>query len=161
MNLDYTFFKPLFVFDIQNIEAVWPSLIHFFETYVFADWQFLTFFLILQLIDTFLVFYKAVVAKSFTTKLLGIIFQKIVIYICFLILVHILANYTIEGERNVFFGWFTAVAYSAVMVRESIAILENISSIRPELIPFWILKRLKEYDKSGNFEQHRVKKATK
>jgi hypothetical protein len=149
------------MFDIHNIEALWPPFKHFLETYVFADWQFLTFFLILQIIDTFLVFYKAVAANSFTIKLLGIIFQKIVIYICFLVLVHILANYTIAGERNGFFGWFTAVAYSAVMVRESISILEHISSIRPELIPHWILKRLKQYDKSGDFERPRVKKATK
>jgi phage-related holin len=134
---------------------------HFFETYVFADWQFLTFFLTLQVMDTFLVFYKALVTKSVSTKLFGFVFQKVVIYSCFLVLVHIMANYTIAGERNSFFGWFTAVAYSAVMVREGISILENISSIRPDLIPQWILKRLKQYDKTGRFEAKGVKKAAK
>jgi phage-related holin len=151
----------IMLLEVFDIESTWPQVIHFFETYVFADWQFLTFFLILQMMDTFLLLYKAVVAKSVSMGLIGIIFQKILIYICFLVLVHILANYTIEGERNSFFGWFTTVAYSAVMVRESISILENIGSIRPDLIPRWILKRLKQYDKTGEFEPKEAKKIAK
>jgi hypothetical protein len=161
MNFKLTLSRSLFISDVLDLKSVWPQVMHFFETYVFADWQFLTFFLILQVIDTFLVFYKAVVAKSFNIGLLGIVLQKIFTYICFLVLVHILANYTIEGEKNSFFGWFTGVGYSAIMVRESLSILENISSIRPELIPHWILKRLKQYDKTGNFETKEAKKAIK
>lgn len=161
MNMTFTLFKPLWALKVFDIQANWPYMMHFFETYVFADWQFLTFFLTLQVMDTSLLFYKAVVAKSVTVKLLGAVFQKIFIYICFLILVHIMANYTIEGERNSFFGWFTAVAYSAIMVREGISILENIGSIRPDLIPLWILKRLKQYDKNGNFEARGAKKVAK
>jgi phage-related holin len=137
------------------------QLLHFFETYVFADWQFLTFFLTLQVIDTFLLFYKAIVTKAVSARLFGIVCQKIFIYVCFLVLVHILANYTIDGQRNSFFGWFTAVAYSAVMVRESISILENIGSIRPDLVPPRILKWLKQYDKTGNFEAKETKKTAK
>ena len=161
--MNFLLVLPAYVclFKIFDTKESFTQLMRFFETYVFADWQFLTFFLTLQVMDTFLVFYKAIVTKSVSAKLLGIVIQKIVIYSCFLVLVHILANYTIEGERNNFFGWFTAVAYSAVMVREGISILEHISSIRPDLIPHWILKRLKQYDKTGNFEAKGAKKAVK
>jgi hypothetical protein len=47
------------------------------------------------------------------------------------------------------------------MVRESISILENIGSIRPELIPQWVLKKLKQYDRTGRFEQKQPKKVIK
>lgn len=155
--------RPAFVCMLAKIntkESI-TDVLQFFETYVFADWQFLTFFLTLQVMDTVLLFYKAIISKSISGKLFGIVFQKILIYICFLVLVHIMANYTIAGERNTFFGWFTAVAYSAIMVREGISILENIGSIRPDLIPNWILKRLKQYDKTGNFDPKGTKKAVK
>ena len=161
--MNMLFVLPAFVCMLTKLdtgESI-AQLLHFFETYVFADWQFLTFFLTLQVTDTILLFYKAIVSKSVSAKLFGIVFQKMLIYICFLVLVHIMANYTIAGERNNFFGWFTAVAYSAIMVREGISILENIGSIRPDLIPHWILKRLKYYDKTGRFEAKGVKKAAK
>jgi hypothetical protein len=160
MKLELTLFTHLFLIETIDLNGVWPQLMLFFETYVFADWQFLTFFLILQVMDMSLVFYKAFAAKSIRIGLLAVVFQKVFIYTCFLILVHILANYTIEGEKNNFFGWFTTVAYSAVMVRESISVLENINSIRPELIPHWLLKKLKLYDRTGNFEQKESKKMT-
>lgn len=141
-----------------NLKHRWQHVMQFFETYVFADWQFLTFFLVLLTIDMVLTFYKAFASKSINVKLLGIIFQKILMYVCFLVLVHIVSHYTINGEKNNYFGWLNSVAYSAVVVRESISILENIGSIRPELVPQWMVKLLKHYDRTGNFNRRPVKK---
>jgi hypothetical protein len=99
MKTQSTFSNSVFLLDLQDVG---PQVLHFFETYIFADWQFLTFFLILQIMDTTLLFYKALAAKSVNMGLLGVVFQKVFIYICFLVLVHILANYTIDGQRNNF-----------------------------------------------------------
>jgi phage-related holin len=124
---------------------------HFTEKYVFADWQFLNFFVVLVTIDTVLGWYKACKGGSFSIKLLHMLIQKIIIYICFLVLVHIVSHFTIEGEKNSFFTWFNSFAYSAIIVRESISVLENMGAIRPGLIPSWILKKLKQFDKDGFF----------
>ena len=147
--------------DATDLTDKWQHGVQFFETYVFDDWQFLIFFLMLLTIDMILNFYKSFSTKTLTLKLVGILFQKVLIYTCFLVLVHIVSHYTIDGEKNSFFGWFSSVAYSAVMVRESISILENISSIRPELIPLWILKRLKHYDKTGEYTRRSTRKVSK
>ncbi|PWJ54243.1 hypothetical protein CLV98_103473, partial [Dyadobacter jejuensis] len=37
-------------------------------------------------------------------------------------------------------------------VRESISILENIAEIRPNLLPKWILVRMKKFDESGQLK---------
>ena len=42
--------------------------------------------------------------------------------------------------------WFRYFACAALMVRESISVLENCESICPNLIPKWIVKRLSEFD---------------
>ncbi len=141
-----------------DLKDKWQEGLLFFETYVFADWQFLIFFLMLLTIDTILTVYKAVTCGNISIKLVSIFLQKVLMYVCFLVLVHIVSHYTINGEKNSFFGWLNNVAYSALVVQESIFILESISSIRPELVPQWLLKLLKHYDKTGNFSKRPGKK---
>ena len=38
------------------------------------------------------------------------------------------------------------------MVREAISIVENIGEIKPDLLPAWVLSRLKKFDESGQFK---------
>lgn len=144
------------------VNEKWHQLIvkgfYFIEQYVFADWQFLTFLGVLVSIDTLLGLIKSFKMRSLSGKFFGLVAGKIIIYVCFLVLAHILSHYTIEGEKNSFFGWFNNVAYSAVIVRESISVLENMGAIRPGLIPEWILKKLKQYDKSGKLDSPPVNK---
>jgi hypothetical protein len=44
------------------------------------------------------------------------------------------------------------LCYAALLVRESISIIENIGAIKPDLLPKWILKRLKSFDDKGQFQ---------
>lgn len=131
----------------------WPcqlrQWLHFVETYVFADWQFLNFLVVLTAVDTALLIYQHTQVRSFGFKTVGQIVLKCALYACFLVLAHILSHFTIEGEKNEFFGWFNKLAYSALIVRESISVLEKMSVIYPDLLPNWILKRLKQYDQNG------------
>lgn len=131
---------------------------HYTEKYVFADWQFLNFLIVLVIIDTVLGIYKAYKSDALTTRIVHMLFQKIIIYTCFLVLVHIVSHFTIEGEKNSFFTWFNSFAYSAIIVRESISVLENMGAIRPGLIPYWILKKLRQYDKDGYFSSQPERK---
>jgi hypothetical protein len=100
-------------------------------------------------IDGILGVYIAFKNRAFTCKSVGMLLQKVLIYTCFLVVIHILSHFTVEGEKNNFFGWLNGFAYLAIIVRESIYILEHITTIRPGLIPEWILKKLKQYDRDG------------
>ncbi len=141
----YSIFKGIVFYYTEKLY----DWLHYIETYIFADWQFLNFLLVLLSLDGILEIYIAYKNKVFNFKSIGLLFQKALIYTCFLVLVHILSHFTVEGEKNSFFGWFNGFAYLAIIVRESIYILENMTTIRPGLIPGWIIKKLKQYDKEG------------
>jgi phage-related holin len=135
-----------------QVQPSWEQGKQLFEQYVFADWQFLTFLGVLVCIDTLLGLIKSYKTGSLSLRFFGLVAGKVLIYACFLVLAHIVSHYTIEGVKNEFFGWFNNFAYSAIIVRESISVLENMGAIRPGLIPDWILKKLKQYDKNGRFD---------
>ncbi len=128
------------------------QVLQFIETYVFADWKFLTFLGILTLVDGLLSMVQCWQIRSFNCKIITFFLQKLTIYACFLVLVHIMAHFTIAGKPNIFFGWLDDLAYAALIVRESVSVLETMGAIRPGLVPEWILKKLKYYDKNGHFE---------
>ncbi len=134
---------------------------HYTEQYIFNDWQFLNFLIVLVIVDTVLGFYKAYKTRTLGIRMVHLLFQKIIIYICFLVVAHIVSHFTIAGEKNNFFTWFNSFAYSAIIIRESISVLENMGAIRAGLIPSWILKKLKQYDKDGYFDTQPERKAPK
>ena len=125
-------------------------LIEFVERFMFSDWNFLIRFLIpLMVLDTMLGMYKAIKKKCLSSKLFGMVLEKIAIYGIVLILANVLTDYEVAGEQNSIMYWFDDFVYAALMVKESISILENIGDIRPNLLPRRILELLKEYDLKG------------
>jgi len=78
------------------IAISWSSMAAFFNTYVFDDWSFLIYLVIMIFIDTVLGIWKA---------------------------------------------W-----------KYHVSIVENIGAIKPDLLPKWILKRLKSFDDKGQFQ---------
>jgi toxin secretion/phage lysis holin len=129
---------------------------HIVDKYVFSDWGFLRFFVIIVALDTFTGIVKHWKAKTISSRGFGGIFIKMLVYVPLLVMTHILGHFPIDGMPNGFFDWFDDVAYSSLVVKESISIVENLGSIEPKLIPTWILKRLKEFDETG--QKHDVKK---
>lgn len=119
------------------------------QTYVFKDWGFLIGLLIVVIVDTFLGVWKAFVKHELSSAAYSKFFTKIIVYACFLLVVHALTSFPIDGEKNNYFDWFKHVAYSALMVREALSIIEHISYLSPNLIPTWIIKRLKDIDDDG------------
>jgi hypothetical protein len=134
--------------EIEYGKARLYNWLKFIETYMYADWQFLNFLVVLIAINSLLGLYVQY-KKHTLTKLISLWLQKVLIYACYLILVHIISHFTIEGEKNQYFGWFNGIANAALIIRESIYILENMGAIRSGLIPRWLLKKLKQYDKEG------------
>lgn len=125
-------------------------LVKLFEKYIFSDYEFLIFLIVIVSIDTVIGFLKAFHLHNVSSKGFSLIFTKFIVYTSLLILTHTLKHYTVAGEPNHIFGWIDNFIYSAIILREAISILENIAAIYPNLLPKSLLKRLKDFDQDGN-----------
>ena len=79
------------------------------------------------------------------------LFVKIIIYSILLVIAHGFASYTIEGEQIEPLKWFRSFICTALLIRESISIVENSNKIMPGIIPSMITKYLKDFDEKGQF----------
>lgn len=121
-------------------------VLEFIEKYVFGDWEFVKFLIVLVVIDTALGFIKHFIAHDISSRAFGMIARKLLIYASVLIVTHVLATFSVGGEPVGCLVWFRYFACAALMVRESISVLENCETICPGLIPKWIVRRLREFD---------------
>ena len=117
-----------------------------FEKYVFGDWEFVKFLVVLVCIDTGLGFIKHWIAHDISSKAYGMIGKKLIVYSSVMALSHVLANFKIASNAVDSFVWFRYFACSALMVREGISIIENCEEIVPGFMPTWIIKRLKGFN---------------
>jgi phage-related holin len=137
---------------IVMASAVLSPVMHILELYFFSDWEFLKFLCVLITGDTILGFVKHFKSGTIHSAGLGKIIYKLLAYMSVLIMTHVLTHYKVDGNPNTFLLWFDDLAYTALVVRESISILENIGAINDSLLPRWLLKKLKEFDHSGKFK---------
>jgi hypothetical protein len=123
----------------------------FIEKYVFNDWQFLVFLMVMITCDSVIAIVCHWKNRSLSNKGFAKLFIKVIIYTCFLTATHALRYYTIEGIPNSIFTWVDYFCYSAIMLREFMSILEGIACLNPNIIPAWVMKRFKAFDTEGNF----------
>lgn len=121
-------------------------ILEFIEKYVFGDWEFVKFLIVLVVIDTVLGFIKHFMAHDISSRAFGMIARKLLIYASVLIVTHVLASFSVGGNLVGCLVWFRYFACAALMVREAISVLENCETICPGLIPKWIVRRLREFD---------------
>lgn len=121
-------------------------VLEFIEKYVFGDWEFVKFLIVLVVIDTALGFIKHFIAHDISSRAFGMIARKLLIYASVLIVTHVLASFSVGGSPVGCLVWFRYFACAALMVREAISVLENCETICPGLIPKWIVRRLREFD---------------
>ena len=120
--------------------------IELFEKYVFGDWEFVKYLVVLVVIDTVLGFSKHYIKHDISSKAYGMIAKKIVSYSIVMIVAHVVATFRVGGEQIESLVWFRYFACSALMVREAISIIENLEVISPGFIPKSIVRRLREFD---------------
>ena len=120
--------------------------IELFEKYVFGDWEFVKYLVVLVVIDTILGFSKHYIKHDISSKAYGMIAKKIVSYSIVMIVAHVVATFRVGGEQIESLVWFRYFACSALMVREAISIIENLEVISPGFIPKSIVRRLSELD---------------
>lgn len=130
----------------------WATFSLVFEKYLFNDWSFLIYLIILILLDTLLGVWRAIKYNQVNSSKFGGFIIKVVLYAIFMVVVHNLSNFSNNEATKFVFSWVQELCYGAVLVREAISIIENIGAIKKGLIPNWILSKLKAYDEKGNFE---------
>lgn len=133
-----------------KVGVVLIPVFNILEKYIFKDWEFLAFLIVLIMVDTALGIYKHWKMKTVSSKGFSQLFEKILIYTAALVVTHVMTNFMVSGEPNALFGWVDRLIYGAIMVREAISIFENIGAINSRLLPIWILKRLKQFDETGD-----------
>lgn len=124
-------------------------IVDLIEKYIFKDWEFLKFLVVLIIVDTLISWVFHLKQKDFSSKGFGMILTKIFVYGCLLIVAHVLGEYTIDGQTTTTFTWFRSLMSTALIVRESISIVENSGKINPNLVPVWVRKYLREFDENG------------
>lgn len=125
-----------------------------FERYVFGDWEFVKFLVVLVCVDTGLGFIKHWITHDVSSKAYGMIARKLIVYSCVMILSHVMGNFSIGGKVVDSFVWFRYFACTALMVREALSIIENVEEISPGFFPKAIITKLKGFDNvTGNKEE--------
>ena len=121
-------------------------LLELFERYVFGDWEFVKWLIVLVCVDTVLGFVKHWLSKDISSKAYGMIGRKLIIYSCVLILSHVMGNFSIAGQVVDSFVWFRYFTCTALMIREALSIIENVEEICPGFFPKAIINKLKGFD---------------
>lgn len=123
--------------------------IHYLEIYIFSDWAFVIFMLVLVGIDVLCATLKLWKNKSISSTDFGLILLNCIIYAMVLVVAHVLTNVAIHGEKIIIFKWIDYVVYSGILVHVSISIFEKITYLKPGFFSSAILKRLKQFDAEG------------
>lgn len=142
--------KPL-IFVVTIFLSILKTVLDFVQIYLFRDWQFLIFLLVMVHLDTILGVWKAVKFKQVSSRGFAAYFEKLGMYLIFLIASHVLYNLPIEGKPEIIFSGIKNSSYVFIIVREFISLIESIGVIRPGLINPNILSYLKKFDASGKF----------
>lgn len=123
-----------------------------FQKYIYSDFEFLIFLSILVLADTLLSILYHFINKSISSSGFSKFVIKLIAYCVLLILVHVLTNFTINGDKQEIFEWSDSVIYISLIIRESISIVEKLEMLKPGIVPPFITKRLKKFDdETGNY----------
>jgi hypothetical protein len=112
------------------------GLLNFISKYVFADLTYLKFLVIACIIDLITGVWKVIVnegIKSVTSRGLRDTVSKLISYGSFLIIIHILTHFEINGQVSSSFLWMNKVALEFLILVEIKSVYENIIRINPKL----------------------------
>jgi len=116
------------------------------DYYVFSDWAFLKYLIVLVIVDTVLGIAKHYKMKDLSSKAFGAIGNKLLVYTSVMILSNVLTHYSVGGVEQTYLQWFGTFCCTALIIREALSIIENVEAICPGFFPKWIIKRLKDFN---------------
>jgi phage-related holin len=142
--------KVLNIIEFGAISSALSFVVMIIDKYVFNDWEFIAMLTVLIALDTILGFYVAFVKKDVSSDKFAKLFTKIIVYMVMLICSHSATHVKANGNDIMILAWLDSVIYSGIVVREILSLFEKCAIIQPSLVPQWIIKRLKQYNETGN-----------
>jgi hypothetical protein len=127
------------------------------EKYIFRDWEFLRWVIILICLD--LIWALRVAWKKRNISLRGFekSGEKLAQYATLLILGHVLLHVKSANEPITVLSYFTLIIHTYIVSREILSILEKQILINPKYVPNWLLQRLKTFNETGKTEDLQAK----
>lgn len=106
------------------------TLWHFINKFIFHDWEFLGFLVVVMTLDLITGMRKAYILKQFilSTGLRKTV-NKGIQYFSFLIICHVLASFEVDGISYHFLDWLPKVSCVYLILVECKSVLENIYGI--------------------------------
>jgi phage-related holin len=141
--------KILSLAEFGAISSVLSFIVLIIDKYIFNDWEFIAMLTVLIALDTLLGFYVAFVKKDVSSDKFAKLFTKIIVYMVMLICSHSATHVRANGSEIIVLAWLDSVIYSGIVVREILSLFEKCAVIQPNLIPKWIVNRLKQYNETG------------
>lgn len=130
--------------------SIFTTLMQVVEKYLFNDWEYLRWLVVLVAIDTLLGMAFAIKARQFSSYGFSKVIVKMLLYGCCLVVINVLTRFTINGETPALMAdlasWFAYFLLTVLMLREAISVFENIAKIEPRFLPTWVLARLKSFE---------------
>jgi phage-related holin len=126
--------------------------VQWLRTYVFDDEPFLISLTLVVAVDTVLGVWRGLAERSLSSRAFAALFKKVAFYALFLVAVHAVARHQVNGTPNVLLTWLDSVAYSLILVRELLSIIENGAALRLFAPPRWLIERLELFNQTGRFE---------
>lgn len=127
-------FNPKVLLALMFVDLT--GIMHFVSKYIFADITYLKFLMVACIVDLITGIWKVVMAgglRAITSKGLRDTVTKIISYGSFLIIIHVLTHYEINGQPNTTFIWLNKAALEFLILVEIKSVYENISKINPKL----------------------------
>lgn len=116
------------------------------DYYVFSDWAFLKYLIVLVTIDTILGVVKHYKTKDLSSKAFGDLGSKLLVYTSVMIMANVLTHFSVGGEEQTYLQWFGTFCCTSLIIREALSIIENVEAIFPGFFPKWIIKRLQDFN---------------
>lgn len=142
------FRKPTYMNTQILLFSIFFTVLRIVETYVFRDWEFVKWVIVLLVIDTILGMIHAWRQQNFSSRGFSQIIPKAAIYGAALVVTNVLQYFTIKGVHVEAFDWLAHLILVGIILREAISVLENCAKIDNRILPAWILRSLKSMEKN-------------
>jgi Bacteriophage holin family len=129
------------------------------QKYVFNDWNFIGYLLVVYVVDTALGVWLSMKQRRHHSRQFRGMFDKFIQYGVVLIITHVLCEFTVDGQKNgllqLLVPHFKAVMYFAVLWAEVKSIDENLRNLGYSGLPFpkFLRKRLSDWEETGQLPQ--------
>ena len=147
-----TLSKFMTITEFTTLSSFLGLVVWFVEKYIFNDWEFITMLIVLIILDTVLGIVVAGKYKKVSSDGFAKFGTKIIVYMVMLICTHTAVNIRANGSEIWVLGWIDSAVYSGILVREILSLFEKCAHLKPDLVPKWILERLKQYNEKGKIE---------